>query len=177
MLDHFTLSADIDPGHYPVLLCRPRDPNGDFEDYFAYAILCLSEDLPSEWDLEPATNRLGETLEFGVDSGTACFMDATLNSEMYEWLDLPSADLSAEDKFRQDFWIPTMNVMQQNLKTCGADFANVYPTLRSNTITFGTGGDGWFNAYYGRESDEEKVSAIAIDICGYFSGDAYIDED
>ena len=182
VLDHFTLSAEVNPGRYPVVLCRPRYPDGTFSSDCAYAILCLSDEIPSMWAVEPATNCLGEPLQFGVDSGTACFMDAQLNSELYKWLDLPSVNSSDEHKFRQDFWDPTISVMERNVATCGVDFANVHPPkLASNTITFGTGGDGWFEAYYGidieEEDGDEVVLAIAIDLWGYFSGMAYCDDD
>lgn len=74
-------SANFIPGRYPVIFSVAYEQNKDTY-MVAYSMLPLSEQIPIKWKLSTRSDEdlnlltEGKKFGFGVDSRTACFMDA-----------------------------------------------------------------------------------------------------
>ncbi|MFJ5708019.1 DUF4241 domain-containing protein [Streptomyces sp. NPDC093105] len=140
----------VPPGSYPVYLNIVDAPEArGMSPRVASAGLAIREEQATSWELallpgqDPRLLLDGETYGFGVDSGTACFMDAATHQSISVG-DLPERD-------------------EQEMNGVHVSFLGD-PTIGADLIAYDSGwGDGRYPVWIGRGADR-GVTAIVADM-------------
>lgn len=144
---HMTLR----PGRYPVVACVAKLAR--YGDYVtAYAILQLSAQEPTRWELATKAGQDASTLKeeqfFGylVDAGTGCFMDV-------------DAAAALQRRFDED-----PDYCQELIYSYN-EYLNLplNPATGANAIFFTSGwGDGFYASYWGYDA-EDNIACLVTD--------------
>jgi hypothetical protein len=129
------VATELPGGRYPVMLSIARYPDQD--ERVAAAILSLTSGAPTRSGPRPAR---WETLDsFGVDSGLACYTDASALRIARAW--------SPQERGR--FWRDFDKALDASYRdTRSFASAVVDPKTRSNMLVFSSGwGDGGYASY------------------------------
>ena len=133
----------------------------------AYSTLCLSEQIPINWKL---ATRSGEDLNllpegkkfgFGVDSGTACFMDADVAEII--------VDTAWEAKTYEETWASKLEEGLEKNRYLGCQWVNlcVDDHTGGNIIAFESGlGDGFYSSYFGYDTEGNIVQIVTEFLSG-----------
>jgi hypothetical protein len=157
----------IEPGQYPVVLTIADFPDGD--ERVAYATLRVQDGVPIRSEIAVRVGDDAHTVtpegepyvrNYGVDSGTGCFMDANTRSLLVQkgsfdaWLD-------AYDAYIDDVLLESLE--KSNTDMCGwADLA-IDTDTGGNLVAFSSGwGDGGYVTYIGYDA-EGTVTCFTTD--------------
>ncbi|MFL6125580.1 DUF4241 domain-containing protein [Actinophytocola sp.] len=141
----------VPPGNYDLVLrvARGSDELG-FDPRVAAAGIAIGEERAVTWELallpgeDPRLLRDGEAYCFGVDGGTACFMDAAAVHRV--------AGMYREDDH------PLRDGEVAGVRTAGVD----EPESGANVLAFESGwGDGCYPVWIGRTESGDVVSFVA----------------
>ncbi|MDB9527506.1 DUF4241 domain-containing protein [Oscillatoria sp. CS-180] len=183
-----TFTQSVKPGCYPIFLSLAGfKPERDRR--IACAMLQFNKQMPLRWDLatlEPS--RSAEYQNYGVDSGTGCFMDAegasallqfeNPNSDVYARALQKSRDVGWEarrgtfDPFWHEYWEVVIEQMESNTTAAVSDeylydrkggWANfcIDENTGANVVAFNSGwGDGGYASYWGYGADGEIACLV-----------------
>ena len=202
----FAFAQSLKPGRYPVFLSlagfKPRTDSAQPENLpttiswlrslwgiksrqeskpayrrIACAMLQVSQQTPIRWEvaiLNPAWSA--EYQNYGVDSGTGCFMDAEVARIIKRLGEVEAGEniAVAFNRFEDEYWQPFMGTMWKNraaaisdeypydYKGCWAHFC-VNENTGANVIAFCSGwGDGGYASYWGYDA-EDSIACIVTD--------------
>ena len=163
--DIIPFGLSIPPGVYPVVLTLAQWPPDEFNDTggerVAYATLQIQDKQPVHWDLAPFEGAHPAESGYGVDTGTACFMD-----------------VEAARIFRQrmqadpDYGMVHEDIMEQrgDPNWSWAEVAFV-PETRANMVSFSAGlGDGAYLTWAGYDASQTLV-CLTTDFALLWQGD------
>ena len=181
----FAFTRRLNPGRYPVFLSlagfKSRQENAQTSEpayrRIACAMLRVSQQTPIRWEvasLNPAWSA--EYQNYGVDSGTGCFMDAEVARIIKRLGEVEAGEniAVAFNRFEAEYWQPFMGAMWKNQaaaisdeypydhKGCWAHFC-VDENTGANVIAFSSGwGDGGYASYWGYDADD-SIACIVTD--------------
>ncbi|MBN3899128.1 MAG: DUF4241 domain-containing protein [Nostoc sp. NOS(2021)] len=144
------------PGRYPVILsvAHIHNKNGRNDKRVAYAMLQLSEEPAVRWEIAAISSQNLNSLEeaqifgYGVDSGTGCFMDASVAEII--------------DELEENWNTQLLKELRKNYSPTW-DWANlsVGELNQANVIAFSSGwGDGVYATYFGYNASHKIVNVI-----------------
>ncbi|TXL89380.1 DUF4241 domain-containing protein [Streptomyces sp. IB2014 016-6] len=151
LADRGSFTVPVPPGNYRffVNVARSMEPTGMSPRVSAGGLIISDEQIES-WELalldgeDPRILRDGEAYCFGVDSGTACFMDSSAVQAV------------------ANTWNSSENPLEELEKSCFR--IGHIGDLRSGAvlITFDSGwGDGCYPVWVGRSANRSVVSVVA----------------
>jgi hypothetical protein len=146
------------PGRYPVTInvatfdFIERSTGREIrERKVAYSKVCFSQNLPTDWEIALRDDQVQENLVgdefrgFGIDSGTACYMDACVGKYIKDFYTTDS------ESWNSELFGNLEELLNHNYQL-NYSWANyrIPEVGRGNVVAFSSGwGDGGYPSYFG----------------------------